>query len=72
MSEILYKLNLELFIIFNQVLGMFRGNFRCYLMYIFVFLFLRCCGSCGRVLEDYFFAEEPSFVKNAAGQVMEA
>ncbi|KAG4951025.1 hypothetical protein JHK85_044892 [Glycine max] len=27
-----------------------------------------CCGSCGRVLEDYFFAEEPSFVKNAAGQ----
>ena len=51
---------------------MFRGNFRCYLMYIFVFLFLRCCGSCGRVLEDYFFAEEPSFVKNAAGQVMEA
>ncbi|KAK8473332.1 hypothetical protein PHAVU_001G106433 [Phaseolus vulgaris] len=27
-----------------------------------------CCGSCGRVLEDYFFAEEPTFVKNAAGQ----
>nr|KYP63899.1 Transcription factor IIIB 90 kDa subunit [Cajanus cajan] len=28
-----------------------------------------CCGSCGRVLEDYFFAEEPTFVKNAAGKV---
>ncbi|CAJ1919373.1 unnamed protein product [Sphenostylis stenocarpa] len=27
-----------------------------------------CCGSCGRVLEDYFFAEEPTFVKNASGQ----
>ncbi|RDX92235.1 Transcription factor IIIB 90 kDa subunit, partial [Mucuna pruriens] len=27
-----------------------------------------CCGSCGRVLEDYFFAEEPTFVKNTAGQ----
>ncbi|TKY62843.1 Transcription factor IIIB 70 kDa subunit [Spatholobus suberectus] len=27
-----------------------------------------CCGSCGRVLEDYFFADEPTFVKNAAGQ----
>ncbi|XP_027353374.1 transcription factor IIIB 90 kDa subunit isoform X2 [Abrus precatorius] len=27
-----------------------------------------CCGSCGRVLEDFYFAEEPSFVKNAAGQ----
>ncbi|KAG4982530.1 hypothetical protein JHK87_027279 [Glycine soja] len=32
----------------------------------------KCCGSCGRVLEDYFFTEEPSFVKNVAGQVMEA
>ncbi|KAK7336312.1 hypothetical protein VNO77_16849 [Canavalia gladiata] len=27
-----------------------------------------CCGSCGRVLEDYYFAEEPTFVKNSAGQ----
>ncbi|KAK7336311.1 hypothetical protein VNO77_16848 [Canavalia gladiata] len=27
-----------------------------------------CCGSCGKVLEDYYFAEEPTFVKNSAGQ----
>ena len=39
---------------------------------ILLILLLRCCGSCGRVLEDYFFAEEPTFVKNAAGQVIEA
>ncbi|XP_017425439.1 transcription factor IIIB 60 kDa subunit isoform X2 [Vigna angularis] len=27
-----------------------------------------CCLICGKVLEDYFFTEEPTFVKNAAGQ----
>ncbi|XP_004489648.1 transcription factor IIIB 60 kDa subunit-like isoform X2 [Cicer arietinum] len=27
-----------------------------------------CCADCGKVLEDYNFAEEPSFTKNAAGQ----
>ncbi|WVZ06778.1 hypothetical protein V8G54_020124 [Vigna mungo] len=27
-----------------------------------------CCVICGKVLEDYFFTEEPTFVKNAAGQ----
>lgn len=27
-----------------------------------------CCETCGRVLEDYCFTEEPTFVKNAAGQ----
>jgi len=40
--------------------------------FLLLILLLRCCGSCGRVLEDYFFAEEPTFVKNAAGQVIEA
>jgi len=41
-------------------------------VYFLLILLLRCCGSCGRVLEDYFFTEEPTFVKNAAGQVIEA
>ncbi|XP_022633346.1 transcription factor IIIB 60 kDa subunit isoform X4 [Vigna radiata var. radiata] len=27
-----------------------------------------CCVICGKVLEDYFFTEEPTFVKNTAGQ----
>lgn len=36
-----------------------------------VWMFVRCCADCGKVLEDYNFAEEPSFTKNAAGQVME-
>ena len=36
-----------------MVLGMFRGNLRCYLtFFFFLFFFLRCCGSCGRVLEE--------------------
>lgn len=27
-----------------------------------------CCETCGRVLEDYCYTDEPTFVKNAAGQ----
>jgi transcription factor IIIB subunit 2 len=32
---------------------------------------IRCCEDCGKLLEDYYFSNEVTFVKNAAGQVIE-
>jgi len=32
---------------------------------------IRCCEDCGKVLEESFFTDEPTFQKNSAGLVME-
>lgn len=37
---------------------------------VIVIGFGRWCSGCGKVLEDHIFSEEPTFVKNAAGQVL--
>lgn len=30
---------------------------------------IRCCGTCGKVLDEDVYTEEPNFVKDASGQV---
>jgi hypothetical protein len=42
------------------------------LIFFLCFSVIRTCTSCGKVLEDQFYSEEPTFFKNSAGQVMVA
>jgi hypothetical protein len=44
----------------------------CIDFFFLCFLVIRTCTSCGKVLEDQFYSEEPTFFKNSAGQVMVA
>lgn len=42
----------------------------CVAMFLFLpCLMIRCCGTCGKVLDQEIYTDEPTFVKDSSGQV---